>query len=116
MLRPVAILSMKKTKKWRTTWRVLCGLVLLYGIASAGLYVAMKQPPEAFGAIMAKVPMVSMIILPFEPLWMSARKGTLEAGDTAPDFALPSLDGSHVVSLAAEMRERPVVLIFGSYT
>jgi hypothetical protein len=76
----------------------------------------MIQPPESFGAIMAKVPMVAMIVLPFEPLWMSARKGTLQEGDIAPDFSLPVLDGSRTVTLSAEMRERPVVLIFGSYT
>ena len=71
---------------------------------------------EKFGAIMAKVPMISMLILPFEPLWMSARKGALEVGSAAPDFSLPTLDGSRAVSLSAEVRERPVVLIFGSYT
>jgi hypothetical protein len=107
---------MKRNGKLRTIWRVLSGLGLLYGIASAALYVAMKQPPETFGAIMAKVPTVSMIILPFEPLWMSARKGTLEVGDRAPDFTLPALDDGHLVSLSAETRERPVVLVFGSYT
>jgi len=85
-------------------------------MATAGLYFAMKQPPETFGAVMAKMPMAAMIVLPFEPLWMSARQGSLQAGDAAPDFSLPTLDGSGVVSLAAETRQRPVVLIFGSYT
>lgn len=91
-------------------------LVLLYGVAAAGLYSAMRQPPEQFGAIMAKAPMAVMMIFPFEPLWMSARKGTLAVGDRAPDFSLPKLDGSGAVSLSAEVRERPVALIFGSYT
>ena len=103
-------------RKIRIAGRILVSLILIYGIATAALYVAMKQPPETFGAIMAKVPMVAMIVLPFEPLWMSARKGVLNIGDTAPDFSLPAVDGSRTVSLAAEYRERPVALIFGSYT
>ncbi|HEX3875810.1 MAG TPA: hypothetical protein VHW24_02410 [Bryobacteraceae bacterium] len=57
-----------------------------------------------------------MLILPFEPLWMSARGGKLKMGDAAPEFALPTLIGQRTVSLTAEARERPVVLIFGSYT
>lgn len=76
----------------------------------------MRQPPERFGAIMAKVPNIAMIALPFEPLWMSARRGSLHVGDAAPDFSLPKLDKSGSVRLSAEWHQRPVVLIFGSYT
>ena len=47
---------------------------------------------------------------------MSARGGSLKTGDTAPDFSLPTLDRTRQVSLSQEFRERPVVLIFGSYT
>jgi hypothetical protein len=95
---------------------ILTGLVLAYGITTGALYLAMRQPPERFGAIMSRVPTVAMIVLPFEPLWMSARSGALRAGDVAPDFALSTLDRSRVVHLSAELRERPVVLVFGSYT
>ena len=91
-------------------------LVALYIAAIAGLYIAMRQPPERFGAIMSKVPMVAMMILPFRPLWMSARSGQLAVGDTAPDFTLPTTDRSRTVRLSEEWRERPVALIFGSYT
>jgi len=94
----------------------LGGVALLYGAATAGLYIAMRQPPERFGAIMSRVPMVAMMVLPFEPLWMSARKGHLSVGDPAPDFTLPTPDRSRMVKLSDEWRERPVVLIFGSYT
>jgi len=76
----------------------------------------MRQPPEKFGAVMARVPTVAMIVLPFEPLWMQARKGTLSTGDAAPDFSLPTLDRTRIVRLSEEAREHPVVLIFGSYT
>jgi hypothetical protein len=91
-------------------------LATLYIAATASLYVAMRQPPERFGAIMSKVPMVAMMILPFRPLWMSARAGHLAVGDAAPDFALPTTDRSRTVKLSDEWRQRPVVLIFGSYT
>lgn len=94
----------------------LAVLAGLYLAVSAGLYAAMRQPPERFGAIMAKVPMVAMMVLPFRPLWMSARGGVLQVGDAAPDFVLPTVDGSRKVRLSEEWRERPVVLVFGSYT
>jgi hypothetical protein len=94
----------------------LGGLACLYIAATAGLYMAMRQPPERFGAIMSKVPIVSMIVLPFRPLWMSARAGQLAVGDAAPDFSLSTPDRSRTVKLSEEWRERPVVLIFGSYT
>jgi len=95
---------------------ILGGLAVLYVATSAGLYVAMLQPPERFGAVMSKVPMVALMVLPFEPLWLSARAGQLAVGDVAPDFALPTLDRSRTITLSQEWRERPVVLIFGSYT
>jgi hypothetical protein len=90
--------------------------VLLYGAASAAIYAAMRQPPETFGRIMSHVPIVAMIVLPFKPLWMSARRGHLQVGDPAPDFALPVLRGDRTVTLSNEYRQKPVVLVFGSYT
>ena len=93
---------------------VVC--VLLWGTAAAALYVAMRQPPETFGAIMSHVPGPAMMVLPFRLLWMSARRGQLDVGDAAPDFSLPVLHGDHVVTLSDEYRRKPVVLIFGSYT
>jgi hypothetical protein len=89
---------------------------LIYLLATAGLYGAMRQPPERFGAIMAHMPTVAMIVLPFKPLWMSARGGHLQVGDPAPDFTLPVLHGDSAVTLSEEYRKRPVVLVFGSYT
>ena len=91
-------------------------VALLWGAASAALYAAMRQPPETFGRIMSHVPSVAMAVLPFKPLWMSARAGALDAGDPAPDFTLPALHGDRTVTLSAEYRQKPVVLIFGSYT
>jgi hypothetical protein len=91
-------------------------LALIWCAATAGLYAAMRQPPETFGAIMARMPGVAMIALPFKPLWMSARGGHLTIGDRAPDFSLPVLHGDRFVTLSDEYRRKPVVLVFGSYT
>src|SRR5258705_9647235 len=94
---------------------VVC-VVLLWGTATAALYAAMRQPPETFGRIMSHVPSVAMVVLPFKPLWMTARSGHLQVGDPAPDFALPMLRGDRTVTLSTEYRQKPVVLVFGSYT
>ena len=100
----------------KVTAAVLGGFALLYGVLSAALYWSMRQPPERFGAIMKHVPMIAMAILPFEPLWMSARGGQLQAGDVAPDFDLPTVDHTRRVRISEEYRGKPVVLIFGSCT
>ena len=92
------------------------GFALLWLTASLALYVAMRQPPARFGALMAHVPPFMMGVLPFRPLWMSARAGALQPGDIAPDFELPKLHGDEVIKLSRIAREKPVVLIFGSYT
>jgi len=99
--------------------RILIGLGAaagVYVILSAALFCAMSQPPEQFGAIAAHIPMPAFMILPFKPLWMSARGGSLSVGSHAPDFELPAVDHSAKVRLASVYRERPVVLVFGSYT
>ena len=90
--------------------------LLIYAAATAGLYAAMRQTPETFGAIMSRVPTMAMIVLPFKPLWYSARGGGLRVGDPAPDFTLPVLHRDQKVTLSEEYRHRPVVLVFGSYT
>jgi hypothetical protein len=105
---------------WRWLLRAVAALlvacVVLWATATVALYGAMCQTPERFGAIMSHVPGVAMAVLPFRPLWMSARGGRLQVGDLAPDFALPALHGSDVVRLSDEYRRKPVVLVFGSYT
>ena len=95
---------------------IAASCVLLYALATATIYAAMLQTPERFGAFMSHVPGAAMAVLPFRPLWMSARAGALREGDRAPDFTLPLLHGDRTVSLSSEYRQKPVVLIFGSYT
>jgi hypothetical protein len=78
----------------------------------------MRQSPEKFGRVMAKIPgPIPFLVLPFETLWLRARAGTLQLGDHAPDFTLAKLDKSEHIQLSSLAAQgRPVVLIFGSYT
>jgi hypothetical protein len=49
-------------------------------------------------------------------LYDQRREGTLEVGDRAPDVTLVELDGVSETKLADRFGERPLVLIFGSFT
>ena len=44
------------------------------------------------------------------------RTAKVEEGDLAPDFELPTRDGTGSVRLADLVAEQPVALVFGSYT
>lgn len=44
------------------------------------------------------------------------REGDLVVGDLAPDVVLTALDGTTSVRLHERIGERPMVLVFGSYT
>ena len=90
--------------------------VLIYTVLTSLLFVAMKQTPVRFAGVMAKLPEISMLVFPFEPLWNIARRGELRVGDLAPDFRLQSYQKSSWVQLSSFQGDRPVVLIFGSYT
>jgi len=91
-------------------------LLLLYaGFAGTVAYV-MTQSPETFGRFMSHMPIAVFFVVPFETFWMHARAGTLHVNDPAPDFSLPTLDKSSTVTLSSFRGQKPVVLIFGSYT
>jgi hypothetical protein len=65
---------------------------------------------------MARMPMPAYFLFPFETMWTNARKGQLKAGDIAPDFTVKTLDSRTPVRLASLWADKPVVLVFGSYT
>jgi hypothetical protein len=97
--------------------RSLAGLVIVYVSFGSFILWAMRQPPETFGRVMAKLPgPVPFLLFPFETAWMHARAGSLHVGDPAPDFSLLKLDKSERVKLSELNRGQPVVLVFGSYT
>jgi hypothetical protein len=93
-------------------------LALLWVLACGALFAIMRQSPETFARVMAKVPgPLAFLVLPFETLWTRARAGRLQVGDLAPDFSLMKLDKSAQIQLSALTAQRqPVVLVFGSYT
>ncbi len=94
------------------------GCLLAAYLAFAGLVLwAMRQPPETFGKVMAKMPgPVPFLLFPFETAWLRARAGALQVGDPAPDFVLTKPDKTATVHLAEVNQTQPVVLVFGSYT
>jgi hypothetical protein len=80
------------------------------------IYWAMRQPPEVFGHVMAKMPGPAYLLFPFETMWTEARKGTLHPGDVAPDLTVRKLEDKTSLRLASLWADKPVVLVFGSYT
>jgi len=101
--------------KWilRAAVLLVAGYILLAGAVTA----AMLQPPERFGQIMKHVPApIVWGVLPGPRLWLWARRGALSEGQRAPDFTLPTYDHSGTVTLSSHRGNRPVVLVFGSYT
>jgi hypothetical protein len=97
--------------------RLLVCLMVGYFCFGAYVWWAMRQPPETFGRVMARMPgPVVFLVFPFETLWTRARAGSLQVGDRAPDFSLLKLDKSERIQLSTLNQQQPVVLVFGSYT
>jgi hypothetical protein len=96
---------------------VLLIVAVGYGVFASLILWAMRQPPETFAKVMAKMPgPVPFLLFPFETAWLHARAGSLRVGDQAPDFSLMKQDKSARVQLSTLTAAQPVVLIFGSYT
>jgi hypothetical protein len=92
-------------------------LVASYVLLFAAVMGAMLQPPARFGQFMKRMPGALVWgILPASRMWLWARRGEIQEGGPAPDFALASHDRSRRVTLSSYRGDRPVVLVFGSYT
>jgi len=91
-------------------------VVVVYACVSGALFVVMLQSPDNFARTMKHVPWPAFVVLPFKPLWNVARKGSVAAGDIAPDFSLESPDHKSRFQLSSARGQEPVVLVFGSYT
>ena len=105
----------------RTLLRKLLGVALLllicgYAALLFAMNRAMHAPPEQFGRFMSNLPPAVFLVAPFETMWMRARAGSVKIGDAAPEFTLSTLDKTAHVTLASIRSDRPVVLVFGSYT
>jgi hypothetical protein len=102
----------------KTLVPVVGALAVLWVLGCGLIYSSMRRPPEQFGRVMSKLPgELPFMIFPFETMWMRARGGALQIGDSAPDFTLTKLDKSERVQLSSLTTQgKPVALIFGSYT
>jgi hypothetical protein len=97
--------------------RGVVALAAVYVVFFGAVLTAMLQPPERFGAFMRHVPEAAVWGgLPASRMWLWARSGALAEGDAAPDFTLSRVDHSRRVTLSSFKDDRPVVLVFGSYT
>jgi hypothetical protein len=96
--------------------KIAGALVALYAVVTAALFTIMLQSPDKFAGTMKYVPWPAFMVLPFKPLWNVARKGHLAVGDMAPDFSLESPDHKTTFQLSSMRGQKPVVLVFGSYT
>lgn len=106
----------KRSASWSAVIvRIFTVLVIVWAIGVAFIANAMRQPPEKFAQVMKHVPGPAFMLIPFETLWNSARKGTLNPGETAPEFQLSTTDHKVAINLS-QLRGKPVVLVFGSYT
>jgi hypothetical protein len=101
----------------KTLLRLSVCLMVIYLASASFIWWAMRQPPETFGRVMARIPApIVFLLFPFETLWTHARAGNLQTGDPAPDFSLAKLDKSERIQLSSLNSRQPVVLVFGSYT
>ncbi len=96
--------------------KIATALLLAYGMVVLAFYIAMRQKPGVFGRVMSATPNAAFVVLPFKSMWLSARRGSLRPGDNAPDFLLESHDHKAKVQLSSFRGQKPVVLVFGSYT
>jgi hypothetical protein len=105
-------------KLWK---KILIAFVAAYLLLAAVVWTVVSLPPARFAGIMAKLPTsenpgLLFMIVPIGPLMMLARAGHLKPDDMAPDFRLPVLHSQETVQLASFRGQKPVALIFGSYT
>jgi len=111
-------LSARRKSVIRTLIALFGLLAVVWVFSGTILYRAMERPPEAFARFMTKLPIpLAFMVLPFETLWTHARAGSLQIGDRAPDFSLVKVDKTAQIRFSDfTAQQRPVVLIFGSYT
>lgn len=77
-------------------------LLVLCGAAFGALCYLAGSPRDAYGMVRYALPHMKL--------------GNLKVGDQAPDFEAVALDGATRVRLYDRIGQRPLVLVFGSYT
>lgn len=102
--------------RMKTFLKIAAALVALYLAITAGFYLVMSQTPEKIAKTMMYVPWAAFRVFPLRTVWMNARNGNLKQGEMAPDFLLETTDHKTRFALASLRGQKPVVLVFGSYT
>ena len=87
------------TRLWK--W-ILGSLLAILLLGFAGLSFMAGSPKDVYGLVRYALPHM--------------HRGKLHPGDDAPDVRLLALDGSSHFHLRERTGNRPLVLIFGSYT
>ena len=105
---------MKQRTKRRLTSTFAILVALWLGFIDFGW--AMRQPPEVYGRVMSHMPTPAYLLFPFETMWTRARAGHLAVGETAPDLSVITLTDKTPLELSSLWSQKPVVLVFGSYT
>lgn len=87
----------------------------------AGVKRAIRWTAIGLGLVVAGVVTWALVTIGPNNVWGMLRydtrkEGALQVGDRAPDVSLLALDGRTRVALSERMGERPLVVIFGSYT
>ena len=80
--------------------RVLMGLGVVVLLALGGMTYMIGGPKNLIGMLR----------------YDQRQEGKLRRGDRAPDVALVALDGQRPMPLASVMGDKPLVLVFGSFT
>ena len=84
-------------------WKWLLGIfAVLFVAAFAVLSYMAGSPKDAYGMVRYALPHM--------------HRGTLKVGDDAPDARLLALDGQTRFHIRERTADRPLVLVFGSFT
>jgi hypothetical protein len=103
--------------RWKKiTATILAAIFVLWVGLVTFIWRAMHKSPEEFARVMSHMPWEIFLVVPFETLWTRARAGSLNVGDSAPDFSLVKLDKTSTIHLSEVNNAQPVVMVFGSYT
>jgi hypothetical protein len=84
-------------------WKITIGAILALLVAAfVGLSFMAGSPKDAYGMVRYALPHM--------------HRGNLKVGDDAPDAKLVALDGSDHFHIRERTGQKPLVLVFGSFT
>jgi hypothetical protein len=100
----------------KTVLKTIAAGVVLYALITGAFFLVMLQSPEKIAKTMMHVPWAAFRVFPLRTVWMNARRGPVRQGEMAPDFSLETTDHKSHFQLSSLRGQKPVVLVFGSYT